>query len=114
MLLEAAVGFVLTVIQWVASIILNLRHGNIIWVIICAVGVFFFSFFCGRAQYTVRPTPGQLKVQTCEMLSNVFFDASSSRNLHNKMFEVSACVIMICNPLELMRKNLLVIFFFFS
>lgn len=102
MLFEAAVGFVLTVIQWVVSIILNLRHGNIIWVIIWAVGCFFGFFFCGPAQYTVRQTSGLLKDQTCEMCSDVFLDASSSRNLHNKMFEVSACVIMIRNLLELM------------
>lgn len=42
--------------------------------------------------------------------TNISFDAPSCRNLLNKMFEVSACVIMIYNSLELMR-NLLVNFF---
>lgn len=41
---------------------------------------------------------------------NISFDASSSRKLLNKMFEVSACVIMIYNSLELMQ-NLLLKFF---
>lgn len=41
---------------------------------------------------------------------DISFDASSSRKLLNKMFEVSACVIMIYNSLELMQ-NLLEIFF---
>lgn len=44
------------------------------------------------------------------MSVNFSFDASLSRNLLNKMFEVSACVIMIYNSLELMQ-NLLVNFF---
>lgn len=41
---------------------------------------------------------------------NISFDALSSRKLLNKMFEVSARVIMIYNSLELMQ-NLLVKFF---
>ena len=34
---------------------------------------------------------------------NIPFDASLSRKLLNKMFEVSACVIMIYNSLELIQ-----------
>lgn len=41
---------------------------------------------------------------------SISFDASSSRKRFNKMFEVSAYVIMIYNSLELMQ-NLLVNFF---
>ena len=43
--------------------------------------------------------------------TNISFDASSSRKLLNKMFEVSACVIMIYNSLELMQNLMLNSFF---
>lgn len=42
---------------------------------------------------------------------NISFEASSSRKLLNKMFEVSACVIMIYNSLELMQNLLVKIIF---
>lgn len=104
MLFEAAVDFVLQS----SSSLCNLEPLS--WK--QNLGVFFCLFFF-LLTCTIHGSAnlGLLKDQKCEICCDVFFDASSSRNLHDKMFEVSACVIMICNPLELMRKNLLAFFF---
>lgn len=72
-----------------------------------AVSCSLWGMFTILSSCQLQPANEWMRASVTVISLNIPFDASSSRKLLNKMFEVSACVIMIYNSLELMQ-NLLV------